>query len=80
MESTPWTQELNTGKNMKIQRKKEKPEQPVTVSRITSLPARYEFTKSNQAKELKVIMKNSVWKKALRDPKLEVLPDGGRRL
>jgi hypothetical protein len=49
-------------KNMNIPRKKEKPERPVTVSRITRLPAQYEFTKSNQAKELKVIMKNSVWK------------------
>jgi hypothetical protein len=49
-------------KNMKIPRKKEKSEQPVTVSRITRLPACYELTKSNQAEELKVVMKNSVWK------------------
>jgi hypothetical protein len=42
-------------KNMKIPRKKEKPEQLVIVSRIT-------ITKSNQAEELKVVMKNSVWK------------------
>jgi hypothetical protein len=48
-------------KNMKIPRKKEKPEQPLIVSRITRLPARYEITKSNQAKELKVMMKNSVY-------------------
>jgi hypothetical protein len=36
MESTPWTQELkkNIRKNMKIPRKKEKPEQPVIVTRI----------------------------------------------
>jgi hypothetical protein len=38
---TPWTQELkrNMRKNMKIPRKKEKPKQPVIVSRITRLPA-----------------------------------------
>jgi hypothetical protein len=47
---------------MKIPRKKEKPEQLVIVSRITRLPALYELTKSNQAEELKVVMKNSVWK------------------
>ena len=46
-------------KNMKIPRKKEKPEQPVIVSR---LQAWYEPTKSNQAEELKVVMKDSVWK------------------
>jgi hypothetical protein len=62
MESTPWTQELNIRKNMKIQRKKEKTKQPVIVSRITRLPALYELNKSNQAEELKVVMKNSVWK------------------
>jgi hypothetical protein len=35
-----WTQELkkNIRKNMKIPRKKEKPEQPVIVLRITRLP------------------------------------------
>jgi hypothetical protein len=35
-----WTQEIkkNIRKNMKIPRKKEKPEQPVTVLRITRLP------------------------------------------
>jgi hypothetical protein len=37
-------------------KKEEKPEQPVIVSRI------YELTKSNQVEELKVVMKNSVWK------------------
>ena len=42
--------------------KKEEPEQPVILSRITRLPAWYELTKSNQAEELKVVMKNSVWK------------------
>jgi hypothetical protein len=49
-------------KNMKIPRKKEKPEQPVIVSRITRLPTLYELTKSNQAEELKVVIKNNVWK------------------
>jgi hypothetical protein len=42
MESiTPWTQELekNMKKNMKIPRKKENPEQPVIILRITRLPA-----------------------------------------
>jgi hypothetical protein len=39
MEPTPWSQELNTRKNMKIPRKKEKPEQPVIVSRIIRLSA-----------------------------------------
>jgi hypothetical protein len=39
MESTPWTQELNTRKNMKIPRKKEKLEQLVIILRITRLPA-----------------------------------------
>ena len=39
-------------------KKEENPEQPVIISRITRLPAWYE---SNQA-ELKVVMKNSLWK------------------
>jgi hypothetical protein len=41
LQETSWTQELkrNMRKNMKIPRKKEKPEQLVTVSRITRLPA-----------------------------------------
>ena len=47
---------------MRIPRKKEELEQPVIVSRITRLLAWYELTKSNQAEELKVVMKNSVWK------------------
>jgi hypothetical protein len=46
-------------KNMKIPREKENPEQPIIVSRITRLPTWYE---SNQAKELKLVMKNNVWK------------------
>jgi hypothetical protein len=37
-------------KNMRIPRKKEEPEQPVIVSRITRLPAGYELTKSNQSR------------------------------
>ena len=47
---------------MKIPREKEKTEQPVSVSRITRLPAQYELTKSNQAEEMKVVMKNNIWK------------------
>ena len=62
MESTPWTQELNMRKNMKIPRKKENPEQPVIILRIIRLPAWYELNKNNQAEELKVVMKNNVWK------------------
>ena len=42
-------------------KEKEEPEQPVIVSRITRLPAWYELTKRNQAEELKVVMKNSVY-------------------
>jgi hypothetical protein len=36
LQETPWTQEImkNMKKNMKIPRKKEKPEQPVIVSRL----------------------------------------------
>jgi hypothetical protein len=58
----PWTQELkrNMRKNMKIPREKEKPEQPVIVSRITRLPAWFEPTRSNQVEEMEVVMKNSV--------------------
>jgi hypothetical protein len=41
LQETPRTQEImkNMKKNMKIPRKKEKPEQLVIVSRITRLPA-----------------------------------------
>jgi hypothetical protein len=45
-----------------VDSKKEEPEQPIILSRITRLPARYELTKSNQVEELKVVMKNSVRK------------------
>jgi hypothetical protein len=41
---------------MKIPRKKEEPEQPVIVSRITD----YQPDKSNQAEELEVMIKNNV--------------------
>jgi hypothetical protein len=58
----------NIRKNMKITRKKEKPEQPVIVLRITRLLAWYELTKRLQAEELKVVMKNSVYMQALQDP------------
>jgi hypothetical protein len=37
MESTPWTQKLNMRKNIKIQIKKEKIEQPVKNHKIASL-------------------------------------------
>jgi hypothetical protein len=49
-------------KNMKIPREKEKTGQLVIVSRITRLSTLYELTKINQAEELKVVMKNNVWK------------------
>jgi hypothetical protein len=41
LEETPWSQELkkNIRKNMKIPRKKEKPEQLVIILRITRLPS-----------------------------------------
>jgi hypothetical protein len=52
----------NMKKNVNIPRKKDKSEQPFIVSRITRLPASYELTKSNQEEELKVMIKNSVWK------------------
>jgi hypothetical protein len=41
-------------KNMKIPREKEKPEQPVIISRITRLPAWFEPTRSNQAEEMEM--------------------------
>jgi hypothetical protein len=44
-------------KNMKIPREKEKPEQPVIISRITRLPAWFEPTRSNQTEEIEVVMK-----------------------
>jgi hypothetical protein len=50
-------------KNMKIPRKKENLEQPIIISRIIKLPAWFEPTRSNQAKEMEVVMKNNVCKK-----------------
>jgi hypothetical protein len=50
-------------KNMKIPREKEKPEQPVIIPRITRLPAWFEPSRSNQAEEMEVMMKNSICKK-----------------
>jgi hypothetical protein len=50
-------------KNMKIPRKKENPEQPVIIPRITRLLAWFEPTRSNQAEEMEVIIKNNVCKK-----------------
>jgi hypothetical protein len=47
-------------KNMKIPREKENLEQPVTISRIKRLPAWSEPTRSNEAEEIEVVMKNSV--------------------
>jgi hypothetical protein len=49
-------------KNMKIPREKENPEQLVIISRITRLPTWSEPTRSSQEEEMKVVMKNSVWK------------------
>ena len=49
-------------KNIKIPRKKEKPEQPVIISRIIRLLAWFEPTRSNQAEEVEVVMKNNVRK------------------
>jgi hypothetical protein len=48
---------------MKIPKKKEKQEQPVIIPRIKRLPAWFEPTRSNQAEEMEVMMKNSVCKK-----------------
>jgi hypothetical protein len=50
-------------KNMKIPRKKEKPEQPVITPRNTRLLAWFEPIKSNQEEEMEVIMKNNICKK-----------------
>jgi hypothetical protein len=50
-------------KNMKIPRKKEKPEQPVIIPRIIRLPAWFEPTRSSQAEGMEVVMKNNVCKK-----------------
>ena len=50
-------------KNMKIPRKKEKPEQPVIILRITRLPTQFEPTRNNQAEEMEVMMKNNICKK-----------------
>jgi hypothetical protein len=50
-------------KNMKIPRKKENPEQLVIILRITRLLAWFEPTRSNQAEEMEVMIKNSVCKK-----------------
>ena len=48
---------------MKISRKKEKPEQPVIISKIIRLPAWFEPTRSSQAEGMEVVMKNGVCKK-----------------
>jgi hypothetical protein len=48
---------------MKIPREKENPEQPVIILRITRLPAWFEPTRSNQAEETEVMMKNDICKK-----------------
>ena len=50
-------------KNMKIPRKKENQEKPVIILRITRLPAWFEPTRSNQAEEIEVMIKNNVCKK-----------------
>jgi hypothetical protein len=51
---------------MKIPRKKEKSEQPITqviILRIIRLSAWFEPTRSNQAEEMEVVMKNNICKK-----------------
>jgi hypothetical protein len=55
----PWTQELerDTRKNMKIPRKKEKPKKLVIIPRITR---DLNSLRSNQAKEMEVMIKNNV--------------------
>jgi DNA replication protein DnaD len=47
-----WTQELKRDmrKNMKIPRKKEKPEQPFIILKITRLPAWFELTKKQSSR------------------------------
>jgi hypothetical protein len=50
-------------KNMKIPRKKENPEQPVIILKITRLPAWFEPTRSNQGEVMEDMMKNSICKK-----------------
>jgi hypothetical protein len=50
-------------KNMKIPRKKEKPEQPVIILRIIRLPAWFEPTRSSQAEGMEAVMKSNVCKK-----------------
>jgi hypothetical protein len=47
---------------MKIPREKEKPKQPVIISKITRLTACSEPSRRNQAEEMEVVIKNSVWK------------------
>jgi hypothetical protein len=47
---------------MKIPREKENPEQLVIISRTTRLLAWSEPTRSSQAEEMEVVMKNIVWK------------------
>jgi hypothetical protein len=48
----PWTQEIKRDmrKNMKIPRKKEKPEKTVIILRITRLLAWFELTKKQSSK------------------------------
>jgi hypothetical protein len=50
-------------KNIKILGKKENPEQPIIIPRIIRLPSWFEPTRSNQAEEMEVMIKNSVCKK-----------------
>jgi hypothetical protein len=50
-------------KNMNIPRKKENLQQPAIIPRIIRLPSWFEPTRSNQTKEMEVVMKNIVCKK-----------------
>jgi hypothetical protein len=50
-------------KNMKIPRKKEKPEQPIIIPRIIRLSIWFEPTRSSQAEGMEASMKKNVCKK-----------------
>jgi hypothetical protein len=50
-------------KNMRIPRKKEKPEQLVIIPRIIRLPTWLEPTRSSQVEGKEIVMKNNVCKK-----------------
>ena len=69
-------------KNMKIPWKKEKPEQPIIILRITRLLAGFELTKKQSNRRNgsydKEQCEKCLWMEALQDS--EFIPEGGRRL